>query len=575
VAQEGGPGLPSIGSRGAYRFLYAPLRGDHDLLMVDARGTGTSGVIDCEPLQSEKYPTLAAVTACGRDLGDASALYGTGLAVEDMVAVLDALGVGQIDYYGDSYGTFFGQTLAARHPERMRSLVLDGAYPVIGESPWYPNAGAAMRRGFDLACRRAPYCAALPGSSLQRIEALARALRRDPIRGAAPDGDGRIRQVVADPASLGLALYDGASGWVNYRELDAAIRALAGGRATAHALKRGGDSAPLLRLVAENDASEAAGAARGYSRGLFSAASCMDYPQIYNMDSPRDLRERQRDAAVAAEQRDDPGVYAPLTLTEFQTVAIDISVLNLCLHWPIDDPPYPPGVPIPAGARFTRAPTLVINGELDMLTPVADGALAAAQFPHGRQLVIANSFHVDALGDVDDCTQEIVRRFTATLDPGDISCAAKVKPVRLVPFFPIHAADAIAAKPEGGNTTNARERSLASAAVQTAADAMTRWYINYSGFDVGLRGGEWRLAQDGAVARFTLMDDRWAADLAVSGALAWNQHDGAVTATLNFTADDGTIGAVEATWNDRQSLTPAHLSGAVGGHVLKARMAAP
>ena len=212
VAQEGGPGLPTLGTRSSYLALYKPLRADRDLVMVDARGTGQSGAIDCEPLQSETYPTEGAEAACGASLGGASVLYGTGLAVEDMIAVLDALGVGKVDYYGDSYGTFFGQVLAARHPERLRSLVLDGAYPVIGESPWYPNAGAAMRRGFDLACKRAPYCAALPGASLGRIEALLERLRRHPISGEGPDGDGKLRKVTADPAALGLMLYRGRLG---------------------------------------------------------------------------------------------------------------------------------------------------------------------------------------------------------------------------------------------------------------------------------------------------------------------------------------------------------------------------
>ncbi|MBA3810385.1 MAG: alpha/beta fold hydrolase [Caulobacteraceae bacterium] len=576
VAQEGGPGLPSIGSRGAYLALYAPLRADHDMVMVDARGTGDSGLIDCPRLQTQQYPTVEAVGACGRSLGEASVLYGTGLAVEDMIAVLDALGVAKFDYYGDSYGTFFGQVLAARHPERLRSVVLDGAYPVIGESPWYPNAGETVRRGFNEACRRAPACAALPGTSLQRINTLVAALRRHPVSGQAPDGDGKVREVTADPASLGFLLYDGATGWINYRDLDAAIRALLGSTAAGPRVARGGgDPAPLLRLVAENNGLEAAGAAHAYSRGLFAAASCIDYPQIYNMNTSPRLRVGQRDAAVANERRADPGVYAPLTLPEFQTVALDLSVLNLCLEWPVSHPPYPPGVPIPGGARFTRAPTLVINGELDMLTPVADGAVASAQFPNGRQVVIANSFHVDALGDLDDCAQNLVRRFTATLDPGDVSCAAKVKPVRLVPFFPLQAADAVAAKPEAGNAAGARERSLASAAVQTAGDAMARWYVNYSGVDLGLRGGSWTFRQDGPVARFTLDHTRWTQDLAVSGRLAWNQHDGAVTASLTFVADDGTTGAVEVAWNDQATLAQARLTGAVGGHALEATMPAP
>src|SRR5436309_14391048 len=36
LAQEGGPGLPSIRSHGVYLYLFATLRADHDILMVDA-----------------------------------------------------------------------------------------------------------------------------------------------------------------------------------------------------------------------------------------------------------------------------------------------------------------------------------------------------------------------------------------------------------------------------------------------------------------------------------------------------------------------------------------------------------
>ena len=143
VAQEGGPGLSSVRSFSSYHALYEPLLGDRDLIVVDARGTGNSGAIDCKPMQGAWKITIENAGACGASLGAAADYYGTGLAVEDMIAVLDHLGVKRFDYYGDSYGTFFGQTLAARYPGRLRSVVLDGAYPVIGESPWYP----ARRRG--------------------------------------------------------------------------------------------------------------------------------------------------------------------------------------------------------------------------------------------------------------------------------------------------------------------------------------------------------------------------------------------------------------------------------------------
>ncbi len=458
VAQEGGPGYASIGSSYSYKLLFAPLMTDHDLLMVNARGTGSSA-IDCRSVQHSPVRTPRDVGECGRSLKGASVLYGTRLAVDDMVAVLDSLGIGTIDYYGDSYGTFFGQVFSALYPGRLRSVVLDGAYPVIGETPWYTNAGIVVRRGFDDACKRAPYCAGLKGSSLERIRKLVRTVRDAPISGRAPDGEGKVRAVTADPGSIGNILYAGTSGPVNTRELDASIRAWFDNR----------DAKPLLRLVAESNASEDPTPPQDYSYGLFAAVSCMDYQQIYDMSTSPAQRRAQRRAALEAQRRSDPDIYDPLSIAEFQTVPIDIGVLNLCIDWPVKNPPYAPGKPIPDGAAFTQAPTLVINGEMDMLTTAAEGAIVTSQYPHGRQVVVANSFHVDALYDVDDCAQAIVRRFVATLDAGDVSCAQKVAPVRLVPFFPLRAADAIAAVPEAGNTATAKQLSLASAAVQTVA----------------------------------------------------------------------------------------------------------
>ncbi len=565
VTQEGGPGAPSIGTRGYYLGLYAPLRATRDILMVDARGTGGSGLLLCAKLQRQWIQTPQAVGECGQSLGAAAELYGTGLAVQDMIAVLDSLNIGMFDYYGDSYGTFFGQTLVARYPQRLRSVVLDGAYPVIGESPWYPSNAAILRFGIAAVCQRDPYCASLPGSAADRVNELLKSVRQHKIVGSAPDGDGQLLNVTADISTVGLILYGGTSWLVNYRDLDAAARAL----------RDNSDTAPLMRLVAENFSADGPSGNFGFSRALYSAVGCMDYQQIYDMRSSLPSRVRQRDAAVAAQELDDPGIESPLTIAEFQRVSIDTSLLNYCLDWPMKHPPYPPGAPIPKNAHFTTAPTLVMNGELDMLTSAPDGAIVAAQFPHGQQVIIANSFHVDALGDIDNCAQVIVRRFTETLDAGDTSCAAKVKTIRLVPFFPLHATDAIPVVAATGNAAGPPARSLASAAVQTAGDAMARWYINGSGTDVGLHGGSWSDSAHGNITSFALENLRWTPDLAVSGSLVWNQLTGVVQADLQFTADDGSTGTVEARWNDHDSARPAQVSGTVGGAALEGTMPAP
>ena len=177
VAVEGGPGYPSIGSRSLYRELYKPLLTTRDLLLVDNRGTGRSNVIVCQPLQRVHLMKLRNVTRCGDQLGRTSDLYGTAIAADDLATVLSALRIRKVDIYGDSYGSFFAQAFAGRHPGRVHSIVLDGAYQVTGGSPWYPSTAPELRDAFNAVCTRSPVCAELHGSSLDRIKRLLAQLR--------------------------------------------------------------------------------------------------------------------------------------------------------------------------------------------------------------------------------------------------------------------------------------------------------------------------------------------------------------------------------------------------------------
>ncbi|MFI5114552.1 MAG: alpha/beta fold hydrolase [Terriglobales bacterium] len=170
VAEEGGPGYATTGSRDGYLALFAPLHDRRDILLVDDRGTGRSQALDCPLLQREPNPRFPGIRACGSQLGDTAYLYGSGLGADDLAAVLDALGIPIINLYGDSYGTWFSQTFAGRHPERLRSLVLDSAYPVVGQSPWYPEIATTPASPSTLPAGvrpRAAVCPAIPctGSS--------------------------------------------------------------------------------------------------------------------------------------------------------------------------------------------------------------------------------------------------------------------------------------------------------------------------------------------------------------------------------------------------------------------------
>lgn len=494
----------------------------------------------------------------------ASDLFGTALAADDLNAVLEALHIASIDLYGDSYGSWFSQAFAVRHPDKLRSLVLDGTYPVSGLNPWYPELTGAAYHAFNATCERNANCASLPGTSMDRLTALLGELRAHPFRGTGHDANGNPHDVIANPASLAYLFYGNGPVEVLYHDMDAAARALL----------EEGDRAPLLRLLAENGVSSSGyGSYKELSNAIFVAVSCLDYPQIYDVASPPALRFGQEAAAITGQ---NPAIYSPFTIGEFRAMPLFVSLLDMCLTWPSPSPAHPPVSAIPPGAVFPAVPTLALSGELDTLTPAKQGAEAAALFPNARHIVFANSFHVDALGDEFDCASAIVRRFVETLQPGDTSCAAAIPEVRTVPRFATGFRQIPPAAPAAGNSGTEADLRASAAAVLTAGDAVARWWVNTSGFGVGLRGGQAQYALDGDTVRIQLTDSAWVNDLPVSGAITWTpfENGGLVTADLSFPSPSGTA-SLHAAWRDKVSHPAAALTGTIGGRAIAAAMPAP
>jgi pimeloyl-ACP methyl ester carboxylesterase len=569
VAVEGGPGYPSTGSRVAYLELFYPLLGTNDLLLVDNRGTGTSGPIECQPLQTDGNGTLQDILACGAYLGASSDLYGSGLAADDLAAVLGALNISHINLYGDSYGSYFSQAFAGRHGDLLRAVILDSTWPVVGESPWYPEAAPAMRNAFDSTCQQNADCINIPGTSVGRINALLESLEAQHFSGTAPDGNGTYVNVHADGESLAYEAYSNSSESVVYRELDPASRAYL----------ENGDTAPLLRLIAENASASMSNcdgsAASCYSAGLFVAVSCTDYPQLYNMTSPAGLRPGQELASVLQEELTDPGVYAPYSIAEYRLMPLPSSVLDMCLPWPVPSPAHPPGEPVPPGTVFPDVPVLVLSGTLDSLTPAQQGAEAAALFPNAQQILVANSFHVTAEGDRSDCASVIAINFFRNLNPGDTSCASQIAEVRMVPKFARSMTELAPAMPAAGNQGTTADLQAAAAAALTAGDAIARWWVNYSGHDVGLRGGSFTFTDSGSITNFMLDGLEWVEDLAVSGTIQWDvETPSPVVAQLTFETAGG-AGALTVSWYDLQPQAQATISGTIGGRIIAASMQAP
>ena len=557
LAVEGGPGYSTTASRDYYLDLFEPLLDRHRLLLVDLRGTGRSDPILCQPLQSYRGNYVKAVGDCGRQLGAASDVYGSAFAAHDIVAVLDHLGIDRVDLYGDSYGTFLAQTFAVRHPDRLRSLILDSAYYVGGTDPFYVDTNRALRDAFRHACSRSPSCARLGGDPMRRIGRLAARLRRSPIAGRAPDADGSFRRVEVDVGGLIDLVTAAASSPPIYRELDAAARA---------ALRRTPYTLPLLRLARETFYSGGAGPVRAYSEGLYVAVACNDYPQPYDMTAPIAERRAQYRAALDEIEANAPTEFAPFTVDEWATSPVEY--FDSCLRWPR---PSRWVHPLPADAEFPDTPTLVLAGDLDSLTSPEGARATADAFPDSTYVEVANMTHVTATIDFDRCSSRIVRRFVRTRDAGDASCAAGYNEIRLVPRF---------ARRSTSLDWGGIRRRTARVATATAGDVIARWISMYGSRGVGLAGGTFTTT-GGAftarrpVVRWRLRDVRWVDDVAVSGTMRWQRATGAVEAGLRVRGPGAARGRLSVRWNDWEPTAIAVARGTLAREHVRFSFAAP
>jgi pimeloyl-ACP methyl ester carboxylesterase len=548
LAIEGGPGYPSVGSAGYYLALLGPARRTTALVLVDQRGTGGSELIDCAPLQDFPYAPFApvalrpyrlAIGRCGDLLGIRSDAYGTGAAVDDMVGVLDALGLSRVDVYGDSYGSFAAQTLALRHPGRVRSLVLDGTYP-LDFDPWARDALTVLRSALRATCKRAATCPWTGRDPVERVATLARRLRARPLVTTARDSGGRPVHVRLDDRGLAGVLAEADGAPAIYRDLPAA----------AEAFDRG-DRAPLARLAAEAFAGGANGPARDYSAGLDVAVECHDYPQLFDVAGSPAARLGQLAAGLRKLPAD---VFSPFDKETW--FGADLESYDWCVRWPrathAPDPPRPPG------AAYPSIPTLVLNGDLDQRTSLIGARRVASRFPDSTLVVVPNQGHVTALVDWLGCAAGIVRRFIATTRVSGSECAAENPPLHLVETFPRTSRTAPEAASARGDESFPVHRRAAWCAAQAVADAIARYPLLPGTIGVGLRGGHFRARGAYLSSRpvtLRLRSVRFCADVAVSGTVLWHRASGAVHASISFR----TTHAVLA-WS-LASLSPAHLRG--------------
>ncbi len=308
--------------------------------------------------------------------------------------------------YGDSYGSYAAQAFALRYPGRLRSLVLDGTYPLPSSDPELRDLAAASRRAFRLVCRRGPNCPVKGSDPVAVLQRFVQQVRAHPITGKTHDGDGAPVTVTVNEDSLVQTVMDAEAVPPVYRNLLGAVLSA-----------EHGDNAPILRAVAENITVRRAERSRSEtSRRRSTPRSCATTTPSHGRP-PTPIPGRLAEALARIDAR-PPAQFAP-----FSAGRGPAPITRARWRAPAGRLPAFPDPAAPPHARYPNVPTLILNGDLDNITPLEDARVVARRFPNSTLVDVLNSVHVTVLLDQNHCASVLYERFVRSLSPGDTSCA--------------------------------------------------------------------------------------------------------------------------------------------------------
>ena len=195
VYLPGGPGLSSVAGRTTGKGN--PFLAERDQILLEGRGNAfAQPSLACPEINAlraknaDAHRQIEAVKRCratlvaqGIDLDG----YTSAEAADDLDDLRRMLGIRQWNLIGYSYGTRLAQTVLARHPEGVRSVVLDSVLPI--DVNYDETATAALRRAIHAVldgCATDPGCDARYPQLRSRFAALVARADRDGIR--TPDG---------------------------------------------------------------------------------------------------------------------------------------------------------------------------------------------------------------------------------------------------------------------------------------------------------------------------------------------------------------------------------------------------
>ncbi|MEL3948430.1 MULTISPECIES: alpha/beta fold hydrolase [Streptomyces] len=418
AVNPGGPGEVAVDRAPEFATGLNKVLKDHDVLLVDPRGTGRSeripcGVTDVEYRYGTRQQQRDAVTRCALNLGAKAEGYTTAATADDIDAVRARLGVQKLTLYGLSYGTYLMPVYASRHREHVRSIVLSGAYP-LGFDPLVRPSAQAVSLALQRICDRSVPAACDGKKAVRDLRTTAARLRERPMD-VPFEAAGDRRKLRFTEGQLANLLFEAASSGVGAVPGEASLLG-----SMPHALDRfvHGDPAPLRRLIKDE-----ASAVGKEDQAPYVAVVCNDYRKAWSTKASQAERWRQYRAALAATRPGEYGAFSAKGFTEGPTDGGDV-----CIGWPRKNT----ASPQPTHPEMPDVPVLVISGDLDANTPDANGRIAARQFTNSEFHSVRNVGHVPDL-EQSGCVTGVTARFIRTGTSGDTSCLKGLPPIAVAP----------------------------------------------------------------------------------------------------------------------------------------------
>jgi pimeloyl-ACP methyl ester carboxylesterase len=388
LALAGGPGQAAVPLAPSFAKDLGPAIVNRDLLVLDQRGTGNSNPLRCTALFTASSLT-AGVRTCANQVGPARQFFRTIDSAADIEALRAESGYSKLVLYGVSYGTKVALAYAAAYPDRVSALVLDSVVTPGGPDALQRSSLGALKRVLTTLCAGTE-CARATGNIVGDVRKLAAKLARKPLRGPVISPAGRRFTATLGETGLWNILVGGDLNPTLRAELPGSVRA---------ALT--GDVKPILRLSVRAEGLQNLQAdATADNEVVFFTTTCEESATI---PWTRGAPESQRSAEVRAAAR-----ALPAAATDpFSSRPALGQIPRICLGYPVA------GVLPPILDKLPAVPTLILDGNADLRTPVEDAAAVQKAIPGAQLVGVPHTGHSVLGAEATSCAHDAVAAFFA------------------------------------------------------------------------------------------------------------------------------------------------------------------